>query len=152
MALFNKIKDTIAVTGQSAVKGAKDIAGSARLNSQIADEQKQIAILYKEIGEQYYQEFGEAADSPFKEHCEKIAAAFERIASLQQEIQQIKGVKSCAKCSTENPITAAFCVSCGSALEDATQGSAETGKSCANCGEELEAGVAFCPGCGQKVE
>ena len=48
----------------------------------------------------------------------------------------------CSNCSTENPVGAAFCMSCGSKL----------GSACTNCGADLAPGAAFCSACGTPVE
>ncbi len=49
---------------------------------------------------------------------------------------------TCSNCSTANPVGAAFCMSCGSAL----------GSSCTKCGADLASGAAFCSACGTPVE
>jgi ribosomal protein L40E len=153
MAIFDEIGKKITNAGQSVVKGTKDMAETSRLNSQIVEEQKQIARLYAEIGEVYYQQLRDNAGSQFQERCAAVTAALGRIASYRQELQQLKGVKSCAKCGAEIPVTAAFCGICGAPAESAPPAAEPLPrKFCANCGAEVEAGAAFCLSCGQRVE
>ncbi len=47
----------------------------------------------------------------------------------------------CARCQTENPVAARFCLQCGSALVPR----------CSNCQVELPAGARFCVNCGQPM-
>ncbi|MDR2357138.1 MAG: zinc ribbon domain-containing protein [Oscillospiraceae bacterium] len=152
MAIFDEIGKKITNVGQSVVKGTKDITETARLNSQISDEQSQISRLYAEIGEVYYEQFHENAAPQLAQRCAGITAALERIAAYRQELQHIRGMTRCANCGAEIPAAAAFCGNCGAPAEVAAPVAAPPRKFCANCGAAVEYGAAFCQSCGQRAE
>jgi hypothetical protein len=67
MALFDDIKKKVLDTTQSAVKVTKELAETAKLNSQIAEEQRKIGNLYYQIGKLYFEKYGVEAEAPFGE-------------------------------------------------------------------------------------
>jgi hypothetical protein len=157
MALFDDIKRKVADTTQGAVKATKELAETARLNSQISDEQRKIGNHYSQIGKLYYEQYGNNAEPPFDEMCAAIRAAAAQIDKLQLDVQLVKGVKRCPSCGADVALSAGFCGKCGSKVETsapAPEPNAATAelRRCANCSAELEAGAVFCGSCGAKVE
>ena len=55
----------------------------------------------------------------------------------------------CPRCGSDNLEGSKRCVSCGTTLESAQQGS--FGNTCPRCGQPATPGVKFCPGCGNKL-
>jgi membrane protease subunit (stomatin/prohibitin family) len=55
----------------------------------------------------------------------------------------------CPRCGSDNLDGSKRCVSCGTTLESAQQGS--SGNACPRCGQPAAPGVKFCPGCGNKL-
>jgi rubrerythrin len=152
MALFDEIGKKITNAGQSVVKGTKDLAETARINSQISEEQKQLGRLYAQLGKLYFEQIGGNPEAPFHDICEAIAAAEGRIAGYQHELQQIKGTKLCANCGAEITDSSAFCPMCGTPVPVSAPATTPARRFCSNCGSELESGAAFCLSCGQKIE
>lgn len=145
MALFEDLKKKVTDTTQGAVRGAKDFADTARLNSLISEEQEKITGLYAQIGRFVFEHSSEITESPVRDLCDAVTAAHGRLAKHQAEIQQIKGVKVCSKCGAEVPVTLAFCYGCGAAIEASAP---PAKKFCSGCGAELEPGASFCSNCG----
>jgi predicted nucleic acid-binding Zn ribbon protein len=149
MALLDKLTKAT----QDVVRGAKDLTDTARQNSLIADEQKQIANLYSQIGKLYHETFEYDLETPIGKLCVAINAANERIAKHTEEIRQIKGTKHCPNCGADIPLASSFCGVCGTKIE-ADSGTASvietTQKFCKACGAELAEGRSFCTACGQK--
>ncbi|MEM2570667.1 MAG: zinc-ribbon domain-containing protein, partial [Thermoproteota archaeon] len=54
------------------------------------------------------------------------------------------GAISCPKCGTQNPVTARFCMNCGSPLQATIN--------CPQCGSQIPAGAKFCMNCGTKLQ
>ena len=154
MPLFNDLSKKITATTQNVVRGTKDFTDTARFRSLIADEQKQIASLYSQIGKLYYDSNEADAETPIGKLCLAIDSATERIAKYEQDILQIRGVKNCPSCGIEVPINAAFCGGCGVRIDVAApeKSAASPAKICTGCGAEIPEGVAFCITCGQKAE
>jgi membrane protease subunit (stomatin/prohibitin family) len=53
----------------------------------------------------------------------------------------------CPKCGTDNPTNARRCVSCGTPLQQSTEGNV-----CPRCGAVVPISARFCPQCGQKMD
>ena len=119
MGLFDEIGKKIAKSGQETVKKAKEIADTAKFNSQISEEQRALKEFYAQIGEKYYAAFKDSPHDDFAQPCERITAGLRRIAELQAEIQKIKNTKICPKCGAACPANVLFCGSCGESLAQA---------------------------------
>jgi ribosomal protein L40E len=155
MPFFDNIGKKITETTQNVVRGTKDLTDTARFNSLIAEEERQIAELYSQVGKLYYETSEPDSETPIGKLCLSITAAMERIAKYQESIRQVKGVKRCQSCNADIPVTSAFCGVCGTKIEnvsaEAFLPTTET-KFCTECGAELEDELAFCTSCGQKIE
>jgi hypothetical protein len=145
--------DKITKATQDVVRGAKDLTDTARQNSLIADEQKQIANLYAQIGKLYHETHEANPDTPLGKLCLAINASNERIVKYNEEIRKIKGTKRCPKCGADIALASSFCGICGTKTEDVAEAPppSETTKNyCKSCGAELTTGIAFCTSCGDK--
>ena len=155
MAIFGEIGKKITQTTQSAVKGTKDLAEIAKLNSQISDEQKLQNNLYLDIGKKYYELHHDSAeDEYFASLCNSITLSFEKVEELREKIQVVKNIKKCGGCGAEIPLTTAFCGICGHDVRNQTESAAldtTPGVQCPNCNKDLDVGVAFCTDCGHKM-
>jgi len=152
MAIFNQIGKKISQTTQNAVKGTKDLADIARLNSQIAEEQKLLNSFYMQIGKKYYELSPESTDDNFAAFCVSITECMTKLTSLREEIQNIKGIKKCAGCGAEIPVSTIFCGSCGYDTRKEPEATVEDSiPRCPNCNKELTDNIAFCTDCGQKL-
>jgi predicted nucleic acid-binding Zn ribbon protein len=144
--------DKITKATQDVVRGAKDLTDVARLNSLIADEQRQINNLYSQIGKLYYETSPAETDSPIGKLCHAITAANERIGKHNEEIRQIKGIRKCPSCGADLPLSLTFCGMCGAKIETQQDKSQDAPKMfCTDCGTEIPEGVSFCTSCGQKI-
>ena len=150
MAIFGEIGKKISQTTQSAVKGTKDLADIARLNSQISDEQKLLNSFFMQIGKRFYELYHDSAEENFSSLCASITETMGKITNLRDEIQKIKGIKKCPGCGGEIPITTTFCGTCGYDTRKESE-STEPSSKCPNCNKELINNVAFCTDCGQKL-
>jgi rubrerythrin len=152
MALFDEIKKKVTETTAHAVKATMEFADVTKINSLISDEQKQIASLYSQLGEQYYVMNADKADAPFQELCNAISAANERIAKHRQDIEHIKGISRCSYCGAELLSNSAFCVNCGASVSAQPEAAGFASEAaCPICGEAVAAGAAFCASCGNKL-
>jgi len=158
MAIFGEIGKKISQTAQSAAKGTKDLAGTAKLNMQISDEQKLIDGYFMQIGKSFYELHSDTADENFASICTSITESMAKIAQLREEIQKIKGIKKCTGCGAEIPIETTFCGVCGydtrkdaEAAEQTSDQTSNQTKMCPSCNKELASDAAFCTDCGQKL-
>jgi len=158
MPLFDEIGKKISQTTQSALKGTKDFADIARLNSQIAEEQKLCNSFYMQIGQKYYEMHKGDGDDDFGGLCASITDSIAKIADLQNGIQEIRGIKKCQGCGAEIPASSTFCGTCGHDTrlpgaegEGAPAAVEPAGRKCPGCGADVAEGVSFCTGCGCKL-
>lgn len=145
--------DKITKATQDVVRGAKDLTDTARQNSLIADEQKQISNLYAQIGKLYHETHEPNSETPLGNLCLAVNASNERIAKYNEEIRKIRGTKRCPSCAADIPIASTFCGICGTKSEstvERTPQSETASKHCTGCGTELGDGLTFCTSCGKK--
>lgn len=124
MAFLDGFGKKMAQAAQAAVEKSKDLAGIAKLNMDIAGQEREIEKTYKQIGEWYYKKFGVSGDPEAAEPAARIRKAEEKIDQLKAELAAQTG---------EN--------------EDK-----KPGKACPICGERAEEGAKFCPSCGAQME
>ncbi|MDR1439699.1 MAG: zinc-ribbon domain-containing protein [Clostridiales bacterium] len=149
MALLDKLQKVT----QDVVRGTKDLTDTARLNSLIADENRQIAALHAQIGKLYLETSDADPETPIGKLCLAIKASNARIAKYSEEIQQIKGARRCPHCGADIPHSSAFCGVCGSKADAGAEAAPSAGQAsrvCAGCGAELAEGAAFCTACGYR--
>lgn len=151
MAFFDNISKKLSQTGQGMVQKTKEMADVAKLNSNIADEEKKIDNLYYRIGQLYVSLHNEDFESDFWEFIAQLKESQEYIKKFKEEIQKIKGVRRCEICGAEIPTSATFCSSCGTAIIQQKAVDAINLFECNKCGRMIEKGMKFCTFCGCKV-
>lgn len=72
----------------------------------------------------------------------------EDIENQNEKSDNLKDVKTCPKCGTEQEIFSKFCRNCGASFS--SENSNESTMKCENCGAELN-DEAFCPDCGKST-
>ena len=152
MALLKKLTNAT----QKVVRGAKDFTDTARQNSLIEEEKKQVENIYLQIGKLYFESTETDEDTSIGRLCYSVKESNKRIAKYNEEIRQIKGTKQCPSCGAEISLTSTFCGICGDEISIFTDtgihvGSAKDSKKyCTNCGGMLKMEAFFCTSCGQK--
>ena len=151
MAFFEGLGKKITKSGQEAAQKAKNMAETVRLNGLISDEEKRIKYLFSQIGQLYYETFGEEPEECFMQFIADINDAKAKIKVHSDQINQIKGVATCDNCGGTVPNNAPFCSSCGSPINTAPAEQA-VDFACAGCNTALAPGQMFCTNCGTKAE
>lgn len=138
---------------------------TAKLNSKISSEQKEIDAVMKQIGEFYYKKYAETktSDEGIAGFCKTIDGHNAAITEAKAEIENIKsktappapaatGGTVCTVCGKENLPGAKFCTECGGKTAvPAPAPAAATGTVCTACGKENLPGAKFCTECGGKT-
>lgn len=150
MDIFSEIGKRISQTTQSAVKGTKDLADIASINSQISYEQKLLNSFFMQIGKKYYELYHDSAGENFSSLCTSITECMVKITNFRDDIQKIKGIKKCPGCGAEVSLEATFCGTCGYDTRKEPESTEQFSK-CPNCNKEITGDVAFCTECGQKL-
>jgi ribosomal protein L40E len=121
MDFFEKVGDTITGKSKELAKKAKDVTDIAKLNSQISSEKDKINKNYIEIGRAYYNAHLHEENYNYEGLCGEITVSMDKITELKKDIQTLKGTKCCENCGAELPREAAYCLSCGTKVEEETE-------------------------------
>lgn len=157
MAFFQDLGKKVSQTSQDAVKKTKIMAETAKINSHIEGERRNINEAYNKLGKRYFELFPDTSDENLREFCDAIKESMRQIEDYQEQIKQLKGITACPNCGTDYPEGAAFCTTCGAKLA-ASEASEEEQpaepqvKFCSGCGKPLSEGTKFCAECGTKAD
>lgn len=116
MSFFDDLGKKLSQAGQSAAQKTKEIAETAKLNSQISDEEKKINDFYLQIGKLYVSLHDENHEADFDELISSLHESENKVKECRQQIKDIKGVVVCEKCGAEVSNGSAFCSTCGAPL------------------------------------
>ncbi len=125
MDFLDDVGKKITSAGREAIDKAKDLADTAKLNSEISKQTKSIENAYSEIGRKFFELHAGDHEAAFDEQFGIIFTAKARIAELEKKKEEIKS-------SSVNK-------------------SAETGKYCPSCGQPVDEGSVFCKNCGTRL-
>lgn len=151
MAFIDDIGSKLSRTGQNAINRTRNMAEVSKLNSQISEQERRINNGYFMIGKLYYSKHPDDYAPEFAELINAIKDAERITEECRKQIRIIKGLKLCEVCGAENPVTGAFCSSCGSPLPQPAMPATEQ-VPCPACGAMVAKGVKFCTNCGQPME
>jgi len=127
---------------------AQDVVDIATLKNDIHARNRELSVIYAEIGEAYCKQQSAAARKSFPELYEEANALESEIDRLQEKVQRRKGVKKCPGCGEMILVRAAYCNKCGTKVPDPeTEGDDQL---CRNCGASLDDEDVFCSCCGTK--
>ncbi|HIY20461.1 MAG TPA: zinc ribbon domain-containing protein [Candidatus Flavonifractor merdigallinarum] len=148
MSIFDQIGKKLSDAGQETATKAKNFAEVTRLNGMVSDLEKQIAKMFQDMGQSYYEHHQNDPNAEEQERITAIQNAYAEIARYQEQIKQIKGVERCPNCGAEVAIGSAFCNACGAKLMAQPQ---PTGRACPNCHAPVNSGDLFCNACGTRM-
>lgn len=116
MSFFDDLGKKLSQAGQSAAQKTKEIAETAKLNSQISDEEKKINDYYLQIGKLYVSLHDENHEADFDTLISNLHESENKVKECKQQIKDIKGVAVCEKCGAEIANGSAFCSVCGAPM------------------------------------
>ena len=116
MSLWDNITQKAAAVTDKAVHQAKNFTEQVKLRNQISEAQSTITDCYTQIGKQYAAAHPEDFDEAYAPMMAAIAGANRQIASLQEQLRDLKKVALCPKCGAEVAREAAYCSACGAEM------------------------------------
>ncbi|MBQ5565245.1 MAG: zinc ribbon domain-containing protein [Clostridia bacterium] len=128
------------------------MAEVARLNSLVADEERNSEALYREIGKLYVKLHQNDCEEQFASLIDSVRKSNNTVLALKKQINDIKKVSDCPNCGASVPVNAAFCSVCGNKIEAKSSSQSSSSLKCSKCGKEVKAGSKFCMECGNKIE
>lgn len=151
---FNELGKKLSDVGSTAMQKTKEFSDITKLNSAVAEEERNQGNLFTQLGKIYFDQHQDAPEDMYKDTVEALKSSMAKVAELKEQLRTIKKVRTCENCGTEIANDAAFCPKCGAKLPEIVAPKAEEKEGvshCQSCGQELEEGAQFCPGCGAKV-
>lgn len=125
MSLWDNITQKAAAVTDKAVHQAKNFTEQVKLRNQISEAQSTITDCYTQIGKQYAAAHSEDFDEAYAPMMAAIAGANRQIASLQEQLRDLKEVALCPKCGAEVSKDASYCGACGAEMPKPTPVEAE---------------------------
>lgn len=148
MGFFEQIGTKITDAG-NAIKGkTQDFTETTKLNSSISEKEKQVAKLYLEIGQAYYERHKNDISCSDLSRVQQVNTLLSEITRCREEIKTIKGIEKCPRCKADVSVNAAFCPACGLQMSQSFNRKMAT---CPTCGNSVPEGTAFCNRCGTKI-
>ena len=116
MSLWDNITQKAAAVTDKAVHQAKNFTEQVKLRNQISEAQSTITDCYTQIGKQYAAAHSEDFDEAYAPMMAAIAGANRQIASLQEQLRDLKEVSLCPKCGAEVSKDVSYCGACGAEM------------------------------------
>lgn len=138
--VLDSLTDKLSAAGKVISGKAKEVAGVAKTNVQIAQEEKRLRTAYRELGVYIFEKSGIEAD-------EAMAPYFEAISEAKANIDKLKSAdeEETEGEDDEEPEPAA-----GEEASDAAECASE--QVCPTCKSVISAQLIYCPNCGMKVK
>lgn len=152
MPSFSDIGKKLSSLAESAGKKSSEVLETARLNSEIAGFEDNIADLQFELGRAYYEQNKDNPDGPFEEIVRQILRCEQEIRIRSERLISLKGMMYCPSCDAVIGMGDDFCSKCGAPLPTVKQEKAEDMAECINCGAQLSIEQAYCNKCGYLVQ
>ena len=121
MGIFEKVGETISVTGKDVATKAKYAGDISKLKQQIIYEEEKITDYYTELGKKYYSDNNSNQNDKYAQLCKEIETGTARIERIKQHIYSMKGVKVCKNCGAVVNDNFLFCGVCGTKLPEAAE-------------------------------
>ncbi len=116
MELWDNITQKAAAVTEKAVQRAKNLAEQAKLRNQLSEAERTVTDCYTQIGKQYAAAHPEDFEEGYAPMMAAIAGANRQIASLREQLRDLKAVSLCPSCGAEVGKDAAFCSACGAEM------------------------------------
>ncbi len=146
MALLNDLGKKINDVGQM----TKDMAGIAKYNSMISDEENKAKALYEKIGRKYVADLAKDEGGELGEWIAQVKACEEKILSYNETVRSLKGIAICPECGAQVNAENVFCSVCGAKMPKIEK--PDDKSICPHCGTAVPKDSKFCFACGQMIE
>ena len=150
MAFWDDLGKKASAATSKAVQKAQDMSETAKLNSMISDEEKQISIAYSQIGKLYVEFHREDGEEAFSELLGVIRDAEEKINSCRKQILDMRRTLRCEKCGAEVSKDSTFCSFCGAQIIQEKE--LDNTPRCEKCGAPITDWMRFCTVCGNPLQ
>ncbi len=115
MAFFDRVKQGL----DAASKKTSEVIETTKINSSIRGEKDAIDAVFRQIGKAAFDQYAAtgSGNEEYHEFFQTIMEHQTKVAELEQKLDEIKNVKNCPNCQTEQPREVLFCSKCGYRFE-----------------------------------
>ena len=157
MDFLNDIGKKFSSMARSVTERSREGVESTRLLTDLRSAKNDLEELYCEYGKACYEiHMGGGDDARAEDLAARIGEMLERIRALTAQREEMRAVRRCPACGSNQSREARFCASCGARLpEEAprTEPVADAEEEfCPGCGALREGTERFCPVCGKDFE
>jgi len=167
---MSDLRDTLMKFTKGVTKTSGELLKSTKLSLSLASEEDKLKQIYMEIGKKVHEiyQYGGTLGKFFDEKYGEIQKTEAGIQALKNQMDTIKGVKTCPKCGASVDRDAGFCPKCGVQMDAIPSAAAAAAPDtppaipapaipalkretviCRNCQSENEPGSKFCLTCGR---
>lgn len=118
MDFLNSAREKLAKTSSEVAKKTKNMTEITKMKNKISKTDKEVKILYMEIGQYVYENLREDAPEEIAEKMTLIEEKIAESAKLKAEIMKLKGFQFCPQCGEQVGATVAFCSFCGAKMPE----------------------------------
>lgn len=121
--IMTDIKDTISKITKTITKTSGEVIKNTKLNISLSSEEENLKKIYYDIGKKVHEiyMYGGTLGKFFDEKYKEIVDAEEKISKLREEIDSVKGTKTCPKCGKSVDKLAGFCPKCGFKMDKSSE-------------------------------
>lgn len=117
---FEEMGRAVADAFEDVGKKTGEIVEVQKLKGKAYSLRKETEVLYTQLGRQVFQKYeqSEPIDPELVDLCDDIMVCKNRWKELEEEISQIKGVRSCSNCGASVEKSDVFCKHCGAPMSN----------------------------------
>ena len=115
---FSDLGKKLSKIGQDTKNGVQKVSDSVSISNRITAEKKSLERLYASIGEAVYKESPDVAKEGLEDEWAAVKVAYANIASLNDQLNHVKGIIYCPNCGRPAAKGDKFCAKCGFRLDN----------------------------------
>ena len=98
---FNELGKKLSDVGSTAMQKTKEFSDITKLNSAVAEEERNQGNLFTQLGKIYFDQHQDAPEDMYKDTVEALKSSKAKVAELKEQLRAIKKVRTCENCGTE---------------------------------------------------
>ncbi|MDR1000179.1 MAG: zinc-ribbon domain-containing protein [Clostridiales bacterium] len=113
--MVDDIKNSLTKFARNVGRTSNELLKSTKLQLSLSNEEEELKRLYTEIGKKVHEiyQYGGSLGKFFDEKYKDIVQQEEKINDLRDQLNIVKGVKTCARCGAQMQRSVVFCPKCG---------------------------------------
>ena len=115
---FSDLGKKLSKIGQDTKNGVQKVSDSVSISNRITAEKKSLERLFASIGEAVYKESPDVAKEGLEDEWAAVKVAYANIASLNDQLNHVKGIIYCPNCGRPAARGDKFCAKCGFRLDN----------------------------------